>query len=126
MKINAPAVVKSEGKWFIGFISGDKFAPKSQITKLSEVKGISDYMTLKKWLKERNEDFEDKDVDAMLEVLGVERCYVLNKPYKMTSKEWEKWWWSDYNKLCLDCEKDCKQSWRVQIVNCWKLEKGKV
>lgn len=126
MKINAPAVVKSGGKWFIGFISDDKFAPKSQIVKLTDVKDISEYVTLKKFLKERSEDFEESDADDKLKILDVERCYILDKPIDLKASEWEKWWWSEYNKLCLDCEKTCKQSWRVTIVNCWKLQQMKV
>lgn len=122
MKMNTPAVVKSKGKWFIGFISNNKFEPRSQIKKLSEAKSFSDYITLKKWLKERLKNFEENDVDKTLKLLGVEKCYILNKPIMLKAKEWERWWWSEYNSLCLDCEKECKQSWRVNIINCWKLE----
>lgn len=123
MKINAPAVAKSGSKWFIGFISDNKFNPKSQITKLAEVKDVSDYVTLKKFLKDNASESKEEEI---LKLLGVDKCYILNKPVQMTSKEWEKWWWSDYNKLCFNCEKSCKQSWRVTIVNCWKLEQEKV
>jgi len=31
-------------------------------------------------------------------------------------KQFEKWWWYDYNKSCLDCINSCKQSHIVKVI----------
>lgn len=45
-----------------------------------------------------------------------------------SDKEFEKWYWSDYNKVCLKCENKCKQSHIVSLVSCpnRKIKKGEV
>ena len=32
--------------------------------------------------------------------------------------EWEKWFWSDYNPLCMKCKRECKQSDKMDILSC--------
>lgn len=35
-----------------------------------------------------------------------------------TDKEWNKWFWSDFNELCKKCINKCKQSHVVELINC--------
>ncbi|MFC2142059.1 helix-turn-helix domain-containing protein [Acidobacteriota bacterium] len=39
-------------------------------------------------------------------------------PQEMGSNEWEKWFWSDHNPLCMKCKWECKQSDKVDILSC--------
>lgn len=39
-----------------------------------------------------------------------------------TIKQWEKWWWQEYNLHCQQCANKCKQSWIVQI-SCTQFKK---
>jgi len=32
-----------------------------------------------------------------------------------TEKEWTKWYWAEYNSMCKDCKKECKQSHIVKL-----------
>lgn len=117
MNLCAPAVIKKGGKWFIGFIKPDgEFREKGTIKKLSDVKELSNYMTLKKFLKIRgaSDGFQGK----VLKKLGAESAYILDKPINLTKKEWELWWWAEFNDLCKKCLFDCKQSYRVDIHMC--------
>jgi hypothetical protein len=117
MNLYAPAVIKKGGKWLIGFIKLDgEFREKGTIKKLSDVKELSSYMTLKKFLKIRGapDGFQGK----VLKKLGAESAYILDKPINLTKKEWELWWWAAFNDLCKKCLFDCKQSYRVEIHMC--------
>jgi hypothetical protein len=39
-----------------------------------------------------------------------------------TTKQWEKWWFKEFNKICLQCTKKCKQSDKVTL-NCPQYQK---
>ncbi|MHA2181819.1 MAG: hypothetical protein ACXAAH_10380 [Promethearchaeota archaeon] len=121
MNLCSPAVIKKDGKWFIGFIKPNgEFKEKMVIKKLSDVKELSNYMTLKRFLKIRGapSDFQGK----VLKKLGAESIYILDKPLNLTKKEWEQWWWAEFHKLCLRCQYECKQSHRVDIYDCKFLQ----
>ena len=38
-------------------------------------------------------------------------------------KAFNAWWWKDFNKTCKKCDKDCKNSWQVELVFCPKFKK---
>lgn len=117
MNLCTPAVIKKGGKWFIGFIKPDgEFKEKDTIKKLSDVKELSNYMTLKRFLKNMKapEDYEN----VILKKLDAQSVYVLDKPIGLTRKEWEQWWWAEFHELCKECFFDCKQSYRVDIHSC--------
>jgi hypothetical protein len=122
MNLCTPAVIKKGGKWLIGFIKPNgEFKMKGMITKLSDVKEMSNYMTLKKFLKDKNapEDFEKK----VLKKLEAQSAYILDKPIGLTREEWEQWWWVEFHKLCKECQFECRQSHRVDIYDCPSLRK---
>jgi len=37
---------------------------------------------------------------------------------ELTPKQYEKWYWKDYNKICLTCINKCKQSHIATLVKC--------
>jgi hypothetical protein len=39
-----------------------------------------------------------------------------------SDKVWTKWWWNEFNDLCLKCKRSCKQSWRVKV-SCKQFER---
>ena len=41
-----------------------------------------------------------------------------------TERQFEKWYWKDLNKTCIECKNDCKQSDKVLLLNCDKYEIG--
>ncbi|MDD5651150.1 MAG: hypothetical protein PHF86_12170 [Candidatus Nanoarchaeia archaeon] len=42
-----------------------------------------------------------------------------------TEKQWEKWWWAEYNELCKKCIKTCKQSYKVKL-SCKEFKNGEL
>ena len=41
----------------------------------------------------------------------------------MSDRQAEKWFWSDINKICLDCVNKCKQSSKITLMQCLKFKK---
>jgi hypothetical protein len=126
--MNVSAVIKRKGKWLIGFITSDgKFRKKSEIKKLADVKEVANYMTLKRFLKEKSkgkvpDGFEKK----CLKKMKAETCYILDKPIELTPEEWEQYWWEEIHPWCKICDYECKQSFHVVIQSCkFSMEKGK-
>jgi len=37
--------------------------------------------------------------------------------------EWKKWWWRDFNPLCLKCKRACKQSIQAKVIVCPQYRK---
>jgi hypothetical protein len=44
----------------------------------------------------------------------------------MNINQWKEWFWSDYNKKCKTCYNKCKQSWKVDLLNCFEFKKIEV
>jgi hypothetical protein len=124
IELKISAVVKKDGKWFIGYLDGLNFKTTRQIKKLKDVKKVTDYKTFKRFLKD-----QDKSPDLeplILQKTGLQKIYVLDKPIEPGIKEFENWWWSSINKKCLDCIGTCKQSSKVELVKCPDYEKIEV
>jgi hypothetical protein len=49
---------------------------------------------------------------------------VLSDMSNCKEKEWNNWYWGDYNTICKSCNKTCKQSWKVKVV-CKQFDKIK-
>ena len=120
MNLCTPAVIKRRGKWLVGFIRPNgEFKMKGIITKLSDVKEMSNYMTLKKFLKIKSEGKAPENFHKeVLKKVDAQSIYVLDKPIDLTQKEWEQWWWAEFHKLCKRCQFECRQSHRVEIHSC--------
>jgi len=115
MKISIVAK-KVNNKWYIGFVDGDVFTINKEIKKLSDVKDITGYMTLKRYLKEKKlEPTLEKEMHDMFNFKSV---YVLEKPIEPTDEEFESYWWNDLNAVCEKCTYACKQSKKVIIHFC--------
>jgi hypothetical protein len=123
MKLYSSAVIKKKGKWFLGFINGDKFKSQKEVKKLGDVKEVSKYVTLNRYLRERFKNIPVGLEEKILKILKAERCYVLDLPINLDRKQWDKWWWQSYHQVCKMCARDCKQSWRVDLVKCDRFEK---
>jgi len=126
MNLCSPAVIKRKGKWLLGFIKPDgEFKEKGFITKLSDVKHIANYMTLKRFLKIKAEGtvakMPENFPNKVLKKLDAESAYILDKPIDLSRKEWEQWWWAEFHKLCISCQFECKQSHRVSMHSCRML-----
>ena len=115
-KIDESAVVKSGKEWLAGYFDGNIFKYGKTIKKLSDIKDVSSYVTLKRWLKSIGEN-PDRE-DEVLKETGMEKIYILNKPIEPGIREFEKYWWKDYCKLCKKCKKECKQSRFAIVQNC--------
>ena len=121
MKNKISVAVKKDREWFIGHIEGSKFIPINQIKKLSDVKNISSYVTLKTYVKKNNMSPEfEKD---LLKKTGLDKIYILNRPIFKNEKEFEKHWLTEHNDICKTCTKGCKQSKYVTLVSCPDYER---
>jgi len=116
MDFQLSAVVKEGNSWFIGKIDGLKFKPYKQIKKLKDVNEVASYKPLKAYLKDNGKSV--LLAEKLLKELKLNSIYVLDKPSYCDEKEFEEYWWSQYNELCLKCIKKCKQSYKTEIWNC--------
>ena len=117
MKIKASVVVKKNKKWYIGYIEGYKFHKTSEVKKLTDVKDVTNYITLAKWLKNRKHNVKQL-IPIILKETKLDTIYILDKPINPSDKEFDNYWWSDICEKCKKCEKDCKQSSKTNLINC--------
>lgn len=117
----APAVIKKGSKWYRGFINGDAFEEKEEIQKLADVQEISEYQTLKMYLRSYGVDVSLCDV--VMKNLDCDSVYILDMPVDLTIPQFTKWWWSFINPICKDCIGKCKQSSRVILHYCPSFKK---
>lgn len=119
---NEKIVYRKNNKWFTGKINAEgKLRKGIAIKKMSDVKNIDDYITLKKYIKENKKSFTSEEI---LKNFGVESLYVRKIVEEKTSLKdtiksvSSKEYWKKRHPLCLKCKNKCKQSSRVIIVNC--------
>lgn len=120
-KLKISVVIKKNKKWIAGYLSNGIFTENLEVKKLADIKEHTDYITLKKFLKNLQMDDE---YDKILEKLDCESVYVLEKPINPSGEEFENYWWSQINDLCKDCIKLCKQSNKVIIEKCPSYKLG--
>lgn len=121
MKISV--VVKRDNKWYVGWVNGKQFHVTQPIKKLSDVKDITGYVTIKKYLKDRGMDVNlEKE---LLKTFDFQSVYVLTRPINPSAEEFEAYWWENINIKCKPCEYACKQSSKVILEYCpnFKLKK---
>lgn len=119
MELRESVVVKKNKKWYIGYIAGYKFYQSSEIKKLSDVKNVTNYITLAKYIKNQNKNYNVKQtISLILNKTGLDSIYILDKPINPSDEEFENHWWSNVNKTCKKCEWMCKQSSKVKLFKC--------
>jgi len=119
MELKESVVVKQNKKWYIGYIEGYKFHKNSEIKKLSDVKDVANYITLAKYIKNKNKNYDVKQTTALiLNKIGCNSIYILDKPINPSEDEFENYWWSDINEICKKCSWMCKQGSRVKLYKC--------
>jgi len=116
MEFKVSAVVKRNGKWFIGYLDGPKFKETKQVKRLKDVKEVTNYKTFKKYLKDRSLSLSLEPL--ILERLGLQSIYILDRPIEPSAEEFEAWWWNEMSEICKKCKLTCKQSGRVTVVSC--------
>jgi len=116
MKFEDYVVVKQGNDWLIGKIKGYEFTPYKQIKKLADVKNVSSYIPLKKYLAKNK--FKPTLANLLLKKIGLSSIYVLNRPSYIGEDEWDDYWWSDHCEKCGECVKDCKQSQYATVKFC--------
>ncbi len=112
-KKNVYVIVKKDNDWLVGVCDSEyeTFKALKKVKRLKDVKDVTKCTPLKKYLNE----FRAEDI---MEALGFKSFYVMDKPMYLTAEDVEEEWWSEINKKCENCEKDCKQSSMVKVVKC--------
>lgn len=119
MEIKESIVAKKNKKWYIGYIKGYKFHKKSEVKKLSDVKNVTNYITLAKYIKNKNKNYNiEQNISFILNKTKLDSIYILNKPINPDVKEFENYWWSDINEICKKCSCICKQSSKIKLHKC--------
>lgn len=116
MDIKVSAVVKRDGKWYVGYLDGLEFKVNKEVKRLRDVKEVTDYKTLKRYLK-----LKDKSATLeplILKEIKADKVYILDKPVYPSIEEFENYWWKELNELCLGCKGECKQSSKVIVEVC--------
>jgi hypothetical protein len=114
------AVVRRKNKWYTGKISKGRFYKSQEIKRLSDVENVSDYVTLKRFLKKY------KDNPLVVRSLGLDKLkadsvYILDTSEK-DADSFERNWWSKLNSKCIKCSKECKQSSKIDLLKCPDFE----
>ena len=122
MKVVATAVIKKDGKWYQGFINQYSFQWKKEITKLSDVKEVSDYKTLYAYIRDKGGD--TSICEEMMKAINCDSCYVLDKPIDLTESQFYLYHWADYFEKCKTCINSCKQSHKVKELVCPQYKRG--
>lgn len=124
--VNEIVVFKRDNKWYTGTITEGKLRKKKQIKKLADVTSTDDYITLNKWIKANLGDKKmPLDPQKYLNLFNVQSLYLLQKKVGAATNASAKQMWKKFNVQCLKCVKDCKQSYRADIVSCqFKENKG--
>jgi hypothetical protein len=119
-------VGKRDGKWIRAQVIEGKLKKKKTLddTKLGALE--PDLITLREYTRKHgltvdNEQFKKK--------FKMRRIYVIDQPQDSKDEEkavenFEKWWWKEFNKVCITCTKDCKQSSQVVLVACPSYQKA--
>ena len=108
-------IVKISTEWLVGSVSNFKFTAARKIKKLSDMKGVTSYITLSKFLKENKIQLTEKEI---LEKMGTDRVYVASALGYSTKRKFEENWWNTRNSYCLECSNSCKQSHKINVVIC--------
>lgn len=121
-------IIKRANKWHVAEIGakGQPIKLSAPILKLANVSKKHLYISLKQYLK-LNER-EDIEPATILQTLGVTSLYIIKPapkeaskeeaPTNLTPKQWESQWFSEKNQLCISCKRKCKQSKKVEILQC--------
>lgn len=119
MGIKESVVVKKNKKWYIGYIEGYKFHKNSEVKKLADVKNVTNYITLTKYIKNKKKNYDIKLlIPLILKKCNVDSIYILDKPINPSDDEFENFWWSSIHEKCKKCKLVCKQSSKAIISNC--------
>ena len=124
--MKASVVVKIGDGWFIGYLEGLVFTKNKQIKRLADVKDVSSYVTLKKYLKDQKKDPLLESV--ILNETKLKKIYVLDIPAYCSEKEFDDYYWGKFADKCMKCSNLCKQSGIVKLHYCpdfKEMEKGK-
>jgi hypothetical protein len=116
MEIKVSAVVKRGRKWFVGYLDGIEFKVNKEVKRLRDVKDVTDYKTLKSYLKLKDKSIELESF--ILKKIKADKVYILDKPIYPSIEEFENYWWNELNELCLKCKCSCKQSSKVIVEVC--------
>lgn len=124
--MNEQVVYKKQNKWYVGKITEWKLRKNRDIPTLSTATDKAEYFTLKQWLKFK----KLKDTpESILEKLKVDRLYIKKVEEVLTettdNKTFDKVWWKKFNDICIMCDKSCKQSSHVIVVECPSRKKKK-
>jgi hypothetical protein len=122
---------KIGSKWFTGISNKNSIKQISEIKKLADVPDIENYVTLLQYLKFNNINQKDSQLfqTDFHKKTKVDRVYVKVEEEKAevttSIKDFDKWYWKDYNYICRKCSRDCKQSHVVELVSCRTMEAKK-
>ena len=118
--LSGKVLVKHKGKWFRAVIkeNGKVGNKKKIVGNLRDAK--PGYISLTEYAKAHSLGREE-----ILKKYGMENIYVLDvkepiasKSTEANEKAFEAYWWRFFNKVCLSCSKECKQSSRLTVVKC--------
>jgi hypothetical protein len=107
-------IYDSNKKWVIGNLDENL-----NFTKIREIKSKRHYngeiITLSAYNAQNREHESVLDKNKIVENINTNVIFVLPGSFE---KEWENNYWKYYNKKCMICEKECKQSVYNFIVHC--------
>jgi len=120
MALKLFTVLQKKEKLFYGYISKGRFYKNRELTKRSDVKDISNYITLKQFLKKHKDSPILNELN--IEKIKAKNIYLLNQVVGLPKDFFEVMWWGKFNKKCEKCRMDCKQSHKVVIERCPNYE----
>ena len=127
MKITIPVVIKKNNSWIMGKLDKGILKEETTFKSLKSVDNASKYISILKYLGNKgfNKEQSENIKNILLKKLKAESIYIYNIPMKMEPKDFELYFWSEYNTTCQKCKLTCKQSRKVILAYCPKFKEIK-
>ena len=122
MRFFGDVIARKGKKYWIGKVKRGVFHPTEELNSLQTLDKLGiKYVTLVEYAKIIGSGLTQKELVDVRKKTGYTEIWVMDKEppkpknHNITDVQWERWYFRYVNQLCQTCEKDCKQSSRVDI-----------
>ncbi|MCK5015686.1 MAG: hypothetical protein KAS32_01325 [Candidatus Peribacteraceae bacterium] len=124
MRFYSEVIARKGRKYWIGRVKRGKFYPNEELDSLVTMDRLGiKYVTMHEYSKIIGLDLTVAQVNEIRKKTGYTEILVIDQPPPKTNKNnnildktWEKWYLRFIHVLCQKCDRNCKQSSRVDLI----------
>lgn len=124
MRFYGDVIARKGKKYWIGRVKRGKFYPNEDLNSLETLDKLGlKYVTLVEYARILGLTLTTKELNEVRKKTGYTEIWVMDqespKPGKnrdVNNKTWERWYFRFIHPLCQSCNKECKQSSRVDVI----------